>query len=471
MSDMYQDINALSAMAEKSVGSQLPRVSATGQPPTGYLGDATFMTPSEFGKYLMQNQNWTNEFINAYCMIAYQVISSRVWQNPLEFLFKKQEFGYAIEELFVNLAKPLAYDPWGKGEEQWKRVMPDVRNMLHIVNVKTLVKQTVYDEGLRTAFTNETAWGNFRDQLVSAVTDGLSVALYSAAVYLTALYACETGVITLPVADYVTNPKSATVALQVASDKMTFKTRDYNPAGVYNYCPKERQYLFVTPEFNATQDVEVLAYMFQIEKGELPQRKIMINNFWEHDYDMLDEMFVGGVPHRFTEEEITALKQVPAMLFADDLLFFYNLFSRWGAPWNDEKLYWNYMHHWQGTMSYSPFACGAVLYTGTPGNVTEIYNPYGNTEISIGRDNMMRILPAHTVGLFSKHTFIDGEVSGDGLVPLPDHPGWYQASNKKGDTATITYSYTGADVSYNENTGDGEGTEPSLTMTVNVKII
>lgn len=484
MSDMYQDINTLASMTEKATGATLPRVSAYGAAPQNATRE--YMTPTQFGNYLNQHQNWVNEFINAYGMVAYQVITSRVWENPLDFLFKKQEFGYGIEELFVNLAKPLAYDPWGKGEEQWQRVMPDVRNMMHVINIKTYVEQTVYDEGLRTAFTSQGEWDNMKDQIVASVTDGLSVALYGAAKYLMALYAIETGVITISIPDYVSNPSIATEELQVASDEMTFKKPDYNPAGVYNFCPKNRQYLFVTPRFNAKQSVEVLAYMFQIQEGELPQRKILIDNFWEHDYDTLNEMFVGGVPHVFTDEEVTALKQVPALMCADDLFMFYNQVTRWEAPWNSKKLYWNYMHHWQGTMSYSPFACGVCLYTGTPGNVTSIFNPYGTTEITMGRDNLTKILQAHTVGLFSTHAFLDGVVSGDGLIALEDHPGWYQASNHKGDTATITYTYEGDDISSDALPSDAsapnsdeekasdsadDAATSSLTLTINITII
>lgn len=458
MGDMIKEINGIAAATEKESGAILPRVSANGLDPNGASGSRKYFTPQNFAEYLSKNSSLWNAFAQVYNRIAFTVITSRVWENPLAFLFKKQDFGYAIQEVFINLAKPLKYDPWGKGERQWKRVMPDVRNMMHVLNIATFVKQTVYDQGLRTAFTNETEWTIFRDKLVDAITDGLSLALYSAAKYTLALYNMETGVVSVPIPDYVATPSAATKALLEISEDMTFNKRDYNPAGVYNFCPKERQYLFVTPKFNATQNVDVLAYMFNIEKGELPQRKITIDNFWEHDYDMLGELFIGGVPHVFTDDEITSLKNIPAMLVADDLLFFYNLFERWEAPWNSEFLYWNYMHHWQGTMSYSPFACGVALYTGTPGNVTEIFNPYGTTELTVGRDNMMQVLESHTVGAFAERTYIAADVTGDALTPDESHPGWYHVSNKKNDTATITYTYT-------PDSGD------ALTLTINVTVV
>lgn len=411
-------------------------------------GESSFNSLSDFGKYLYTNSSWVNDFVQAYNRIAFVVITSRVWENPLSFLFKDQNYGYSIEEIYINTAKPLAYDPWGKGEEQWERVMPDVRNFMHLINVKTLIEQTIYDEGLRTAFSNEYEWNKFRDNLVANITDGLNQALYAAAVYLIALYLIETNGVVYDIPDYNANPTAATKALQIISNKMLFKTDEYNPAGVDNFCPKERQYLFVTPEFDATQSVDVLAYMFNIEKGELPQRKIMINNFWKHDYNVLGNIFVGGVPHIFSDDEIEILKNIPAFICGDDLLFFYKLFDRWGAPWNDKKLYWNYMHHWQGTMSYSPFAVGVALYTGTSKENTSIRNPYFSNSFTIGRDNLFYLLPAYEYGGFDNRVKVVGTVTGEGLVAKEGYPNWYQAVNIKGKTATITYA------SENENIED-----------------
>lgn len=396
-----------------------------------------------FADALGQNVNWENEFINAYARIAQTVITSRIWENPLNFLFKSQNYGYAIEELFVNVSRPQSYDPYGPGEEQWKRVMPDVRKMLHTVNVRTLVKQTVYEEGIRTAVVNEDSWNQLRQKLVDAVTNTLSLSLYSACVYLMALYALDAGIVTVNVNGYESNPEIATTALKIASEKMTFYSPDYTPTGVYNFCPKERQYLIVTPEFNATQEVEVLAYMFQVQMGELPQRRIVVNNFWQHDYTFLSQIFEGGVPRVFSGAEVEALKHVPALLVADDLFFIYKLFDRWEAPWNSEKLYFNYMHHWQGTMSYSPFACGIALYAGEEKLPTAIQNPYESTEIKVGRDNLFFVLPAFTQGALSSKAIINGVVDGEALIEDVNYPGWYRAVNKRGETATITYSYTG----------------------------
>lgn len=463
-----QQVNAIAQEAGLPISVHDTAAYATPQAQADETGKTVY-TLQDFGAALLSRMNWVNEFVQVYNRIAYEVISSKVWENPLAFLFKTQNFGYGIEELFINIAKPLAYDPFGKGESVWERVMPDVRNYMHIVNIKFYVEQTIYDEGLRTAFTSEQSWTMFRDKLVANITSSMSLALYKAAKYMLALYAVETGVIRIPIADYKAKPNEATKALIVASNEMTFAKEDYNPAGVVNFAPKDRQYLFVTPDFDAEQTVDVYAYMFNVPVDQVPSRKIMIDNLWEHDYDTLNGMFEGGVPHVFTDDESEALTNIPAMLVADDLLFFYKLFDRWTAPFNDKMLYWNYRHHWQGTLSYSPFACGAALYTGDETQPTALFNPYASQNITVGRDNLFKVLPSFTIGSFAKRVKVDGVVTGTGLVAKEGYPGWYQAVNTKGATAAITYTYT-PETAVQADGGDDE-TTASLTLTINVKVI
>lgn len=442
---MAEQINTIADSMEKN-GELLPRI-----------GDGV-NTPLEFYSKLSEKQDWLNEFVDAYIKIAYTVITSRIWENPLDYLVRSQPFGGAVEELFVNLAKPLAYDPWGRGEEQWERVMPDVRNMLHLVNVKFFAKKTVYDEGLRTAFNSEGQWDAFRNDLVASVTDTLNVSIYNAIKYLFALYVTETSAVNMGIANYETDPKDAAKKIQVVSNKMTYKTTQYNPAGVYNYCPKDRQMLVVTPEFDAAMNVELYAYMFGPDYAKMPKRVIMFDDFYTHDYDWLNNIFAGGVPKKFSDEEIAYLKGVPGAIIDRELFMVYKLFDRWDAPWNGQKLYWNYMHHWHGTMSYSPFACGVTLYVGNVKEPTRIINPYGKDKIKIGRDNMFNLMQAIATGTGASRILVDGVVSGDALTADPNYPGWYKASNKSGDTATITYTYTPAD-------GD------AITLTVNIEVI
>lgn len=397
----------------------------------------------EYWNLLNTREEWVNRFVNAYNRIAYIVVSGGAWKNPLDFLFRDNTWGYAIEELFVNITRPREYDPFGKGEEQWKRVMPDVRKMLHTINVETTITQTIYEYGIRRAFTSEDEWAKLRDKIIIAIQNTLQLSLYSAVKYTLALYALEAGVRTIKIGDYQANPKSATEELIVASDEMTFFNTDYNPAGVYNFCAKDDQYLLVTPRFNAKQDVEVLAYAFNIDVATLPQRKIMVDNLWNHDYSFLSNMFAGGVPHVFTEEEIAQLKEIPAMLFSKNLLFIYKSLERLQTVNNGLKLYWNYIHHWQGTFSYSPFECGAALYTGEEAAPEGIVNPYESTEIREGRDNLVFVRKAFTRGPISSKKIIDGVVTGEALIPQEEYPGWYRVVNEKGKTSTITYSYEG----------------------------
>lgn len=407
-------------------------------------GDLTDSCLRAFGESIKNNDLFLTKFGGLMIRIASRKIVSKFYENPLEFLFEEQDYGIGIEEVFINITKPMKYDPFGEGEEVWKRNIPDIRSVLHIINIKTLWEQTIYTYELLKAFNSLASWDDFKSKLISNILSSMNAGLYKAVKYLIALYMVETGVVFRSIGNYNANPKEATVQLQEISDDFTFLKRGYNPAGVENHTPKEDQYLFVTPSFNAKQDVEVLAYMFQIEKGELPMRKILVDDFWNHDYETLDNMFTQR-PRRFTEQEIELLKKIPAFICDRGLLFIYRFLTFASQPFNDRKLYWNHYQHFQGTMSYSPFANAVALYEGDAQEATKIMNPYGVDSIEVGRDNQFYPRTAMSTGFMAVHEPAEVSVTGNGLKPIPHMPGWYQASNDEGNISTITYTYKSLD--------------------------
>lgn len=395
----------------------------------------------DFGRVLNDNFDYRNKFINIFFRIAYRAISNVAWENPLNFIFKRTEFGVGVEEVFEALSKPIAYDAFGEGEVVWKRVMPDVRSVLHLINVKTMIKKTIYAHEMKTAFNSYNEWVSFHESLLRRMYDSLQDALYQACVYIIALYMVEVGTVYKSIPDFETNPKAATKALYYLSNKMRFNSSKFNPFGVRTSAPKNNQYLFVTPEFDASQNVEVYAYMFNIERGETGTRVIMIDSFADHNYDLLNNMFTGGVPKVFSQEEVNTLKKIPAFLCDKELLMFYDVDTEASTIYNNEKRYWNNFLHYTGILSYSPFRNAVALYTGEEAAPVKIFNPYGETTITVGRDNMFYVMPAMTTGGMSPKQQATYEVAGAALSPIPEKPGWYQVSNKAGDTATITYSY------------------------------
>lgn len=392
-----------------------------------------------FGNYVLSDSDFINEFSKLINRIAEVVIWNRAWNNPLQFLMKDGEYGNSIEEIFVNTARIMGYDPYGDGADQWKRVMPDVRSMLHVMNVKFYTEQTVYDTGLKQAFLSFESFSSFFQGIITAMYNAISKALYVATKYVLARCVIDTGAPGTMVAPG-SSPEEWTVALKTMTTAMTFLKPNYNSAGVDSFSTIDDLYLFVSPEFDARQDVEVLAYMFNVELGRMPYRKIALDDFWDMRYDLLDEIFKGGV-QRFTDDEVAKLKSIKAILCDKNLLLLYDMHHSSECTRNKLKFYTNYYMHFWGTMSYSPFANMMVFAEGTQGTeVTSWKNPYQDLQIEVGRDNRFFAIPAVAYGMFTLQEIVEPTISGTGLSAIPGHNGWYQASNNRGDTATITYT-------------------------------
>lgn len=420
----------------------------------------------KFGEIILNNPDYINEFSNMINRIAEVVVWNRAWRNPLEFLFKDGEYGDSIEEVFVNTAKLMGYDPYGDGADQWKRVPPDVRVAMHVMNVFFYTEQTVYDKGLKRAFISFEGFNSFFQGIITAMYNALSKGLFQAAKYVLARYIIDAGAAGQLIEEGA-EPEEYTIAMKTATSPMSFLSSKYNAAGVDSFSTVDDLYLFVTPNFDARQDVEVLAYMFNVELGMMPYRKIVLDDLWNFRYDMLNEIFQGGV-EQFTDDEIAKLKSVKAIMADKNLLLLYDMHHSSEVARNKLKLYENYFMHFWGIMTYSPFANCFVFAEGTPDDtVTSWKNPYGKTEITVGRDNRFFAIPATAYGVFTEQESVEPTVSGTGLVAITGHSGWYQAVNTRGATATITYAVP--DNGKKETSeGAGDGMQP---LVINVKVV
>lgn len=440
MANVAKQLNTYAA--EMSFGNELPTVKA---------GDLYSLR--EYGNVVMGSEKYISEFTGTFLKIAMMTIVSKVFENPFNVFFKKYDYGVGIEEVFVNIAKPQAYDPWGDGSVVWQRVMPDVRSCLHLLNTQFQVKQTVYEMQISEAFYSFESMNEWWLGIIRAINNGVTTTIYSICKYMMAMSSLDSGTATLFLDK--TNPKNSVKAMKALSSKLKFPSTLYNRAAVKNFVNKENLYLFVTPEFNAELEVDVLAYMFNVEYGKVDFHIIEVDDFFNHDYDILGNALSEGVPHVFTQTEMNKLENIQAILCSENYLFFYNFKYRQSSNYNQDKLNWNLITTWMGSISTSPFEPAIAMTYETPGTPTGITNPYPSENITVGRMNMFFANDTKLTGQFLKNKVISPVVAGAGLIPVEGKPGWYQASNNKGDKATITYT----------------NTSPSLSLVVNVEVV
>lgn len=324
----------------------------------------------EIGAVIMQFPALQNEFLTALVnRIGRVLITNKMYTNPWA-VFKRGtlEFGETIEEIFVNLAKPFEYDPAVAENEVFKREIPDVRAAFHILNYQKFYKATIQNEQLRQAFLS---WQGITD-LISKIVDSMYTAAnydeFQTMKYMLAKHILNGELYPVQVASVTAaNMKSIVSTIKGVSNNFEFMSSKYNLAGVANYSNKDKQYIIVNADFDATMDVEVLASAFNMSKADFMGHRVMIDGFGNLDTDRLDLLFANDSSYTpLTENEIAILNAVPAVLVdADWFMIFDNLYN-FTEQYNGEGLYWNYWYHVWKTFSVSPFANAAVFATGAP---------------------------------------------------------------------------------------------------------
>lgn len=347
---------------------------------TDYKNYVPIATPNaevirEIGAVIMDNPSLQNEFLTALVnRIAKVVVTSRSYTNPWA-MFKKGmlEYGETIEEIFVNIAKPHSYDPSVAERELYKREIPDVRSAFHIVNYEKFYKATIQEKDLKKAFLTIEGVTDLIAKIVDAMYTGAEYDEYQVMKYMLAKRIVRGQVypVTVPTIS-ADNAKQIVTVIKSTSNDFTFLKPKYNIAGVENNSTKDRQYLIMDSNFDATVDINVLASAFNLDKAEFVGKRTLVDGFGELDIARLGELFAGDPTYtEFSQDELNALNQIPAVLVDEDFFMIFDNLMAVRSLDNGEGLYRNYWYHCWKTFSTSPFANAAVFVTGAP-SVTSI---------------------------------------------------------------------------------------------------
>lgn len=304
-----------------------------------------------------------NKFINALVnRIAMVRVQSATFNNPYSVLKKGYiDFGETIEEIFVGIAKVVEYTP-EKGEEiEFKRTLPDVRSVFHIMNWRTMYPVTIQDEDLKQAFLSLDGVTDLIAKIVDQVYTGAEYDEFLLFKYLLIKGISHGKMKSLSVGDG-TNPKDSAKAFRGTSNLLTFMKDSYNEQGVVTSTPKNRQVIFMDAKFNAEFDVDVLASAFNMDKADFMGRLFLIDDFTTFDNKRFEEIRKNSTGiEEVTPEELALLADVKAVLLDEEWFQVYDNNNRFTEKYVASGLYWNYFYHTWKTVSYSPFANAVVF--------------------------------------------------------------------------------------------------------------
>lgn len=318
------------------------------------------------GDVLYGHPAMANQFINALLnRIAMVRVRSLMFNNPYKDLKKGYlRFGETVENVYVELAKPIEFSAEKGMERELKRWLPKVRSAFHIMNWRVIYPMTVQREDLRMAFTDEGGLRDFIDRIIQSTYTGNEYDEFLLTKYLL-IKAYNAGAIKsvpLLVLPGVNTDNAAAIAFRSTSNKLEFVSDQYNAAGVHTATKRNDQYIFMDAEYNAQFDVNVLAAAFHMDKADFMGHLKLIDSFTTFDNERFAEIRANSTGlEEVTDAELTAMSGVKAIIVDEEFFQIYdNLEVMTETPVNS-GLYWNYFLHCWKTVSYSPFANAVAI--------------------------------------------------------------------------------------------------------------
>lgn len=319
----------------------------------------------QIGKIIMDMPALQNEFLNALVnRIAMVRITSKLYDNPWS-RFKKGivDYGETIEEIYVDLCKVYEFDVDKAENELFKRSNPDVRSAFHTINFMKFYKITVSRQMLYRAFLSAQGMDDLISKIMESVYTSANYDEFLTMKYLLACTILNGRIYPIEIPEVnVDNAKAIVTAVKANSNRLTFPSRDYNPAGVFQHTPKGEQNIIINSDFDALMDVNVLASAFNMSKAEFDGKRILVDSFGSLDKPRLNELFKDDKAYKpISDADLAKLDAIPMVVTDDNFWMIFDNLIEMRDVENGQGLYWNYFYHLWKTFSVSPFS-NAVMY-------------------------------------------------------------------------------------------------------------
>lgn len=375
------------------------------------------------GEVLYGYPAMANQFLTALInRIALVRVKSATFNNAYANLKKGYlEFGETVEEVFVQIAKAREFSAEKAEAREFKRTIPDVRTAMHVMNLRLQYPVTVQDEDLRMAFLS----ANGVQDLIAKIVDSVLVASeYDE--FLLFKYMIIKAVAhgkMYPVAVDPTDIHNSAKAFRGISNKLLFMSDKYNQAGVHTTTPRNDQAIFMTAEFNAQYDVDVLASAFNMDKATFMGKLYLIDDFTTFDNERFSIIRENcDALEEVTQAELNLMGGVIGVLVDKEWFQFYDNQNKMTEKYVASGEYWNYFYHVWKTISISPFSNAIVFATSGNTNTPASFTAsVASVSHGAGVSDVFTIVPDETTGLApsSVHFVQDEDATEKGIAVHP----------------------------------------------------
>lgn len=414
------------------------------------------------GRLIVSNERYKNAFINTINLIGLTVIDRNYWEDPWENFTNGRimNFGDSARELAVDIADVFDYNTYAENPTHFlSNVVPNVYNYIHRINYQKFYKTTTSDEQIAMAFVNEGGLMGLIEEIISSLYEGYKYDKYIVNKYMLCRRILDGTTTSIQIANYDSiTPRQRVSAMKNISNLMTFRSPDYNPAGLRIATMFDKQIAIINTDFEADLTTEVLATSFFRNDAEMKSRMAMIDGYNRHDTVRLLEV-LGDQYVAFTDGELTELANVIGNIIDDEFFqnYTYSLDNavdtasdgiRRTSFYNPETLKNNHWLHYWGIKSTSPFK-NCVTLTKTAPAVTSVAVSPSTATVSQGSDLQLSAVVT-TQGFANKSviwTVEEAEGEGTGKVTVDINgkvhvPSDYNTSNTITIKATSVYDST-----------------------------
>ena len=335
------------------------------------------------GQIIVDNERYRNAFINTVNLIGLTIIKRNGWDNPWTFTVRGTlNFGQQIRELILDLCNVYDYNEDLKKPDKFlENEVPNVLNYIHSVNFQKYYKTTTSDAQLAMAFNQEGDLMRFIEESVGMLFESWNYDRFIVDKYMLCRRILDGTMTSIQIPNFSTNTERQNVSfIKNISNKMTFRSPNYNPAGIRRASSFDEQILIVNTEFEANFSTEVLATSYFRDEADLRQRLVLIDSFSDHDTARLTELLKTQYV-AFTEDELTQLKTIPAVNITTEWFMDYyyaldnNANTKLTEFYNPQTLRNNHFLHVWAVFSTSPFENGVVFTSDTPAVNSVTVNP------------------------------------------------------------------------------------------------
>lgn len=231
------------------------------------------------GKIIMNNDRYRNAFINTVNLIGLTVIKRNGWDNPWEFTKRGTlRFGQQIREIMNDLCNVYDYNVNFSDKDRFlSTVVPNVLNYMHEVNFQKFYQTTTSDSQLAMAFETEDLF-SYIDDAISMLFESLKYDTYIVDKYMLCKRIVDGTVTSYKISDFATKTTREIVAeMKGVSNKMTFRSPNYNPAGIRRATKFEDQIFILNTDFDGKVTTEVLATSYFRNDAEFKAYSTLID--------------------------------------------------------------------------------------------------------------------------------------------------------------------------------------------------